>query len=80
MSLLGDKDIVVTAPGYVGEVADKQDIDNRDNAAFAALLAKDERFRGPVVLKMGRFDPVEVWVFLRRDLVCGSPAATMGPN
>jgi hypothetical protein len=70
-SAIDSSDIVLTAPNYVGEVTDKQDVDNQHNAEFAERLAHDSRFRGPVSLKMGRFEPVEVTVFLRKSLVCG---------
>src|SRR5262249_39334061 len=58
-------DLVVTAPRYVGDPLDKQDLDNAHNAEFAARLEADGRFSGPVTLTMGRFEPVEVDVFVR---------------
>jgi 4-amino-4-deoxy-L-arabinose transferase-like glycosyltransferase len=58
-------DLVVTAPLYVGDPLDKQDLDNAHNAEFAERLGNDARFSGPVTLTMGRFEPVEVKVFVR---------------
>ena len=70
MDVTGKSDIVLTAPYYVGEVRNKEDLDNQHNSDFAARLSRDPLFRGPIRLEMGRFEPVEVWVFLKRDLVC----------
>jgi len=70
MSLIGQSEVVVTAPGFEGQATDRQDFDNRDNREFAERVSRDPRFRGPIRLKMGRFDPVEVDVFLRNELAC----------
>jgi 4-amino-4-deoxy-L-arabinose transferase-like glycosyltransferase len=70
MSLVGQGDIVLTAPGFEGQATDRQDFDNRDNREFAERISRDPRFRGPIRLKMGRFQPVEVDVFLRKGLAC----------
>ncbi len=70
MSLIGQSEVVVTAPGFEGQATDRQDFDNRDNREFAERVSRDPRFRGPIRLKMGRFDPVEVDVFLRNGLAC----------
>jgi 4-amino-4-deoxy-L-arabinose transferase-like glycosyltransferase len=70
MSLVGRGDIVLTAPGFEGQATDRQDFDNRDNREFAERISRDPRFRGPMRLKMGRFEPVEVDVFLRNGLAC----------
>jgi hypothetical protein len=72
MGSIGQSDIVLTAPHYVGQVTDWQDIDNQHNAEFAKQLAQDVRFRGPIRLEMGRFEPIEVMVFLKKTLVCHS--------
>ena len=63
-------DIVLTAPNFIGEVSDKEDKDNRYNAEFAERLAKDSHFRGPTHLTMGRFEPIDVVVFVKETLVC----------
>ena len=70
MSLIGQTEVVVTAPGFEGQATDRQDFDNRDNREFAERVSRDPRFRGPIRLKMGRFEPVEVDVFLKNGLVC----------
>jgi 4-amino-4-deoxy-L-arabinose transferase-like glycosyltransferase len=65
-----ESDFVLTAPHYIGQVSDSQDLDNQHNAELAAQLSRDSRFRQPIRLEMGRFEPVEVLLFLKRDLVC----------
>jgi len=70
MSASHQSDIVVTAPDFIGQVSDKQDLDNRYNREFAKRLAADPLFRGPIRLKMGRFEPVEVTVFVKATLPC----------
>lgn len=70
MTKSDQSDIVLTAPGFIGQVSDKQDLDNRYNREFAERLAADPLFRGPILLKMGRFDPVEVTVFVKATLSC----------
>lgn len=67
---VAESDVVLTAPRYVGQVSDWQDLDNQHNAEFAGQLAQDARFRQGIRLEMGRFEPVEVMVFLKKDLVC----------
>ncbi len=69
-------DIVITAPHYVGEVLLKEDLDNQHNAEFENRLSKDALFQGPIELRMGRFEPVEVVVFLKKTLVCRSEQGT----
>jgi hypothetical protein len=63
-------DIVLTAPHFVGEAPYKEDIDNQHNAEFAGRLANDPLFRGPIHLTMGRFEPIDVVVFVKKTLVC----------
>lgn len=70
MTASDQSDIVLTAPGFIGQVSDKQDLDNRYNRDFAGHLAADPLFRGPIRLKMGRFEPVEVTVFVKSSLSC----------
>lgn len=72
MNLIGQSDVVLTAPGFVGQVTDRQDLDNRYNSEFAERLMRDTRFRGPIRLEMGRFKPVEVDVFVKTMLECHS--------
>ena len=52
MDATGKSDIVLTAPHYVGEVRNKEDLDNQHNAEFAARLSADPFFRGPIRLEM----------------------------
>lgn len=70
MNAIGHSDMVLTAPHYVGEVRNKEDLDNQYNGEFADRLAQDSRFRGPIRIAMGRFEPVEVMVFLKKTLAC----------
>src|SRR5262249_15313823 len=56
MDAAGQSDIVVTAPRYIGEVRNKEDLDNQFNGDFAARLSLDPQFRGPIRLEMGRFE------------------------
>jgi len=72
MDAAGQSEIVITAPRYTGEAKNKEDLDNQHNAEFAERLAQDSRFQKPIRLEMGRFEPVEVDVFLKENLVCSS--------
>jgi len=74
MSSAEQSDIVLTAPTFVGQATDRQDLDNQYNREFAERLAADPRFRGPTRLEMGRLWPVEVLVFVKKTLVCQSTA------
>jgi len=74
MSSAEQNDIVLTAPTFVGQATDRQNLDNQYNREFAERLAADPRFRGPIRLEMGRFWPVEVLVFVQKTLVCQSTA------
>jgi hypothetical protein len=77
MTAADQSDMVVTAPGFSGEAKYKEDLDNQHNAEFADRLSLDPHFRAPVRLTMGRFQPVEVWVFLNNSLAC--PAGDLSP-
>ncbi len=70
MSGAEQSDIVVTAPGFVGQATDRQNFDNQHNQEFADRLAADPLFRGPIRFKTGRFEPVEVNVFVKSNLAC----------
>ncbi len=65
-------DMVITAPGFVGEPLIKENLDNEHNAEFADRLSRDPRFGAPVRLAMGRFEPIEVLVFVKSSLACHS--------
>ncbi len=70
MSSAEQSDIVLTAPAFVGQATDRQDLDNRYNREFAERLVADPHFREPILLEMGRFWLVEVSVFVKKALVC----------
>jgi len=72
MDAADQSDVVITAPAYVGERNNKEDLDNQHNAEFAARLSQDPRFQKPFRLQMGRFERIEVDVFLSKNLVCPS--------
>jgi 4-amino-4-deoxy-L-arabinose transferase-like glycosyltransferase len=65
-------DMVITAPGYGGQISNREDLDNQHNSELAERLFRDPRFREPVRLRMGRFEPVEVLLFLNKNLTCQS--------
>jgi hypothetical protein len=70
MDAADQNDIVITAPGFIGEVKEKEDIDNQYNSEFADRLSHDSNFRPPATLAMGRFEPAQVSVFVKRALIC----------
>ena len=70
MDSSAQSDIVITAPHYVGETRLKEDQDNQYNSEFASRLSLDSRFQGPIRFQVGRFGPIEVTVFLNRNLGC----------
>ena len=80
MSAAQQNDIVVTAPTFVGQATDRQNLDNQFNREFAARLAADPLFRGPISFKTGRFDPVEVTVFVKSAACHPSGEGPSRPN
>jgi len=58
-------DVVVTAPGYQGDPADKQPLDNRHNAELASRLAALPAWDTPVELRLGPAG-ARVLAFFRR--------------
>lgn len=70
MDLAGQSDFCVTAPGYIGAVKNREDLDNQYNTEFVSRLSQDPRFRGPIRLKMGRFESIEVDVFIKNTVKC----------
>ena len=58
-------DIVLTAPGLIGEPRYQEDVDNEHNQEFANRLLRDAAFQKSIHLEMGRFAPVDVLVFLK---------------
>jgi len=75
MSSAEQSDMVLTAPTFVGQATDRQNIDNQYSREFAEKLAADPHFRRPQRLQVGRFEPVELLVFLRNDLACRTSTA-----
>lgn len=67
MELVNASHIVVTAVDVTGSTADKQDVDNQYNAELVQRLQNSPQFDAPVELKLGRFDPARVIVFLRKS-------------
>ena len=67
-------DIVLTAPAFVGQATDRQNLDNEHNREFADRLAKDRLFQPAIHLQMGRLEPLEVLVFVKNGFACHSMA------
>jgi Dolichyl-phosphate-mannose-protein mannosyltransferase len=65
-----ESDMAITAPYYAGDVKGKDDPDDQYNAEFEELLSRDAHFQGPFLFNMGRFAPIEIAVFMRKDLPC----------
>jgi 4-amino-4-deoxy-L-arabinose transferase-like glycosyltransferase len=70
MDAADQNDIVITAPEFMGNAKIKENLDNQHNAEFADRLSQDSHFRNPTRLAMGRFEPVEVSVFVKTPPVC----------
>jgi hypothetical protein len=69
----GQSDIVLTAPGLIGETRYREDVDNQHNQDFADRLSRDANFQKSIRLEMGRFAPAEVLVFLKNTPCSPSP-------
>jgi hypothetical protein len=72
MTRAAQSDLVITAPHYLGELLERDDLDNQYNAEFEQNLSRDPLFQGPYHFQMGRFKPVDVDVFVKKSLVCPS--------
>lgn len=59
-------EVVLTVPGLRGDWRQKRELDNQHNTAFAERLASDPDFGPPVRLKMGRLEPIDLYVFFNR--------------
>jgi hypothetical protein len=70
--LAEQSDIVVTAPGFVGRYDAREDLDNQHDAEFSDRLSKDPGFNAPIHIEMGRFDPVDIMVFVNKNVTCQS--------
>lgn len=83
MDAAEQSDIALTAPHFIGEVENKEDQDNRHNAEFADRLTMDPHFRGPIRISVGRFEPIEIDVFVNKAIACHAPqvlSAGLGPG
>jgi 4-amino-4-deoxy-L-arabinose transferase-like glycosyltransferase len=78
LQVADQSDVVITAPQYVGQPTDHQDLDNQYNAEFEKRMDQDSLFQGPIPLEMGQFAPVEVDVFIKKTFVCHQAPA--GPR
>ena len=67
MESVNSSDVVLTAPGFMGDqLDDKQNLDNQHNTELVQRLQKDSRFIKPLKLRMGRFNSVQILVFLKQ--------------
>jgi 4-amino-4-deoxy-L-arabinose transferase-like glycosyltransferase len=73
MSQAGKSDIVLTAPGNVGETRYLEDVDNQHNKEFADRLSRDADFQKPIRLEFGRFTPVEVLAYIKTSACSSLP-------
>ena len=44
--------------------------DNAHNTEFVELLSRDPNFQGPFQFKVGRFAPIDVVVFVKKEMPC----------
>jgi 4-amino-4-deoxy-L-arabinose transferase-like glycosyltransferase len=63
-------DMVITAPDYIGQVSNRDNLDNQHNSEFADRLFQDPQFGKSIRLEMGRFEPIHVVVFVSKNLTC----------
>jgi hypothetical protein len=66
MSVADNSDIVLTASI---DPSGEEDIDNKYNAEFEKRLMNDPHFMGPYHLTMGRFEQVDVIVFINKSRI-----------
>jgi 4-amino-4-deoxy-L-arabinose transferase-like glycosyltransferase len=59
-------DAIITAPEYIGDKSDKQDLDNKHNLELVQRLEKNPDFLSPISLMMGRDNNVKILVFFRK--------------
>ena len=64
MEQVEDFDIVLTAPHYQGDSADKQPIDNAHNQEFIKKLQNNPHFSRPVSLYLGELKQIEILIYL----------------
>lgn len=70
MIRVDQSDIVITAPAYVGQVSNRENLDNENNAELAGRLSGDSHFQKPITYLVGRFEPVSVLIFVNKSLTC----------
>lgn len=73
MNQVTKSDIVLTAPGLIGETRYLEDVDNQHNQELANRLSHDADFQKPIHLEMGRFAPVEVLAFVKTSSCSSAP-------
>jgi len=61
-------DVVLTAPDLTSAGWNGDQPDNQYNTDFAQRMSNSPAFQKPLHLNMGRFHPVDVWIFIRKDL------------
>ena len=66
MKAAGECDVVVTAPGFIGKISNKNHLDNQYNTELVRRLEQDGRFEGPISLNISKFEPVELAIFFRK--------------
>jgi 4-amino-4-deoxy-L-arabinose transferase-like glycosyltransferase len=66
MKSVNSSDVILTAPALIGDLGDKQDLDNQHNIEFIQRMQENPRFAKPIELEMGRFNSIRVLVFLRK--------------
>jgi 4-amino-4-deoxy-L-arabinose transferase-like glycosyltransferase len=64
----GTNDVVFTVPDLAFPDGSEFWPDNEYNKDFANQISNSQNFMPPLHLSMGRFRPVDVWVFIRKSL------------
>jgi len=60
-------DVVLTMPDLTTANRDGDQQDNLYNTDFARRMSNSPAFEKPLHLSLGRFHPVDVWIFIRKD-------------
>lgn len=66
MNSIESSNVVLTIPGLVGNLPDKQDIDNQHNAELVQRLQNIPEFQEPIVLQINPSSFEKVFVFFRK--------------
>jgi Dolichyl-phosphate-mannose-protein mannosyltransferase len=72
MKSADESDLVVTAPSLFRKTGGMDDASNENNAELATRLSSDPLFRAPIVLEVGRFQAIDLLVFVKKSLPCGA--------